>query len=108
MGRSKAAFEGVTYKYFQDPEGDHNIYAYHPDEPEEIGALTWEHKNGAIHVAVNEEHQRKGVATGMYQAAMQKATELGIPAPDLMKSSYGNKGFKWARTLGLPKDFGKK
>ena len=107
MSRSKTAFEGVTYKYFVDPAGDHNIHAIHPNEDGAIGALIWDNE-GAIHVGVNEEHQRKGVATGMYHAAVQKAGELGIPAPNLMKSSYGNKGYKWARTLGLPKDFGKK
>lgn len=108
MTRNNADFNGYRFEYWQDHEGDHNVYAYHPSQPEEVGALTWTQDKGAITVDVQEDHQRKGVATGMYKFAMQKANELGIQRPELLNSSYGPKGFAWAKSVGLPKDFGKR
>lgn len=108
MGRNNADFHSYNYEYWRDSEGDHNVYAYHPSQTEEVGALTWTDKKGAITVDVQEDHQRKGVATGMYKFASQKANELGVQRPELMNSSYGPKGFEWAKSVGLPKDFGKR
>jgi hypothetical protein len=44
----------------------------------------------------------------MYKFALQKADEHNIVKPDLLRSSYGPQGYKWARSLGLPKKFGEK
>lgn len=107
MGRNNADLHGVRYEF--TPSNLYpSVYAYLPNDKLPVGMLNWHHETGAIGVVVDEEHQRKGIATGMYNHALKVAAEKGITPPNLIKSSYGNKGFKWARSLGLPKNFGKK
>ena len=107
MTRNNADFHGVTFRYERDSEGDHNIIAEHPSENEPIGYLTWadrDYEEGAqagnimdVHVA--QEHQRKGVATGMYNYAKSIARGVGAPHPTHAESRTVS-GEAWAKKVG--------
>jgi GNAT superfamily N-acetyltransferase len=105
MGANNADFHGIRYE-FKPNNLFPAVYAYHPeDENFPIGMLNWHHKEGYIGVEVDPAHQRKGVATGMYNFAVSKANELGISPPKLDASNYSKQGRKWAESLGLPKGY---
>jgi predicted acetyltransferase len=119
MTRNNADFHGYTLEFEHantSPVEDcdhHRVDAFSKDD-EHIGSLIWfthdagARNPGAIDVDVDPDHRRKGVATAMYKFALQKADEHNIVKPDLLRSSYGPQGYKWARSLGLPKKFGEK
>jgi len=102
MGRNKVDFQGYSLRYRQDAEGDHDIIAKHPSESEPVGYLTWDGNDGEvldIHVAP--EHQRKGLATAMWNHAQKIAMESRIvyPQPSAVTTDDGDKFFK---SLGIP------
>jgi GNAT superfamily N-acetyltransferase len=107
MGRNNADFNGVTFRYEKDSEGDHNVIAEHPAENEPIGYLTWanrDYEEGAqrghimdVHVAP--EYQRKGIATGMFNHAMSIASSVGAPHP-IHAESRTVSGEAWAKKVG--------
>jgi predicted acetyltransferase len=119
MGRNKAAFHGYSLEFEHadtSPVEDcdhHRVDAFTKDG-EQVGSLMWftpdagARTSGSIDVDVHPEHRRKGVATAMYKFALQKAEEHNIIKPDLLRSSYGPQGYRWARSLGLPKKFGER
>lgn len=119
MARNNADFRGYKLEFEHadtSPVEDcdhHRVDAFDKDD-NQIGSLIWfthyagARNPGAIDVDVDPDHRRKGVATAMYKFALQKAEEHKITKPDLLRSSYGPQGYRWARSLGLPKDFGKK
>lgn len=105
MTRNNADFHGITYEFVPGKLFP-TVWAHHPDAGDfPIGMLNWHHKEGYIGVEVDPAFQRKGVATGMYNFALQKAQELGINPPNLLNSNYSKKGRKWAESLGLPKSY---
>jgi GNAT superfamily N-acetyltransferase len=105
MGRNNADFNGVTFRYERDPEGDHNIVAEHPSDSEPIGYLTWadrDYDEGAqrghiMDIHVDPEHQRKGVATGMYSEAKRTSSALGLPTPRHAESRTKS-GEAWSKS----------
>jgi predicted acetyltransferase len=115
MGRNTADFHGVTLKFEHANDSstencDHHTVTAFDKDSNHVGTLTWfvddtVDEPGAIEVKVSPKHRRKGIATAMYNFALQKSAEHDIIAPSLTKSSYGNQGYKWARSLGLPKNF---
>jgi predicted acetyltransferase len=118
MGRNKADFRGYKLEFEHantsslEKRDQHKVTAFDRNG-DHVGTLAWFVDNtvdepGAIEVKVSPKHRRKGIATAMYKFALQKAAEHSIIAPSLTKSSYGNQGFKWARSLGLPKNFGER
>lgn len=57
------------YNDWVDPDEttyDHEIVAVHKPTKEKVGTMLWNDNDGRIfQIHVNDEHQRKGVATGM-------------------------------------------
>ncbi len=81
------------------------IWAVHKDDPFGTGMLNWHSKEGYIGVEVDPAYHRQGIATNMYNIAVDKAKELGIGGPRLDNSNYSKMGRKWAESLGLPKGY---
>jgi GNAT superfamily N-acetyltransferase len=114
MGRNTADFHGYTLEFEHadtSPVEDcdhHRVDAFDRDG-EHAGSLIWfthdagARTPGAIDVDVEPEHQRKGLATAMYNFAMKKAQQYKTIKPSLEASLYGDEGYAWAKSLGYRK-----
>jgi GNAT superfamily N-acetyltransferase len=83
---SKQQFKEYTLEYKgADEQGGHNIVAKKEDKP--IGAMRWAHGRGVDSVDVNPEHQRKGVATAMWNMAIDLKKQEGryYPPENILK-----------------------
>jgi GNAT superfamily N-acetyltransferase len=96
---SRQQFKEYTLEYKgADEQGGHNIVAKKEDKP--IGAMRWAHGRGVDSVDVNPEHQRKGVATAMWNMAIDlKKQDKSIPT---IKHSQDRtyEGEDWAKKVG--------
>lgn len=78
---------------------------YQPGDPKPAGYLDWHRKNGQIdYIEVNPEHQRQGLATQLYNRAIQISQEQGLKPPK-HSPDRTNAGDAWAKSTGdrLPK-----
>lgn len=94
----------ARHEYFR--RGDtHEVWAYRGGE--KVGQLSWHHNPGNFneageidHVGVHEDHQRTGVASGMWAAARAYSdlSAGSIPAPkhSLIRTDDGD---KWAQSV---------
>ena len=89
-----------NYPFIDDvePEGEHAIRASIKDK--DIGSLIWHAKSGEItHLHVDQPFRRRGVATGMWNAAHKEADERGITYPEHSRRR-STEGDRWARFVG--------
>ena len=114
MGRNNADFHGVTYKYRFIPKGTpefwdlgdrdmHHITAHLKGK--EVGYLSYETlaNDGNVHdIGVNPEHQRKGIATGMWNYAKQLYRQGIADTPPMHSDATSAAGYRWAMTTGDP------
>lgn len=104
MGANNADFNGYTFLY-SGAEGDHVITAHHPDYDESegpLGAMIWSRGTGEVKdINVDEKHQRKGVATGMWKFARAVAKQSGYKIlPPVHSPNQTPSGKKWAKSVG--------
>jgi ribosomal protein S18 acetylase RimI-like enzyme len=70
MGRNMADFNGITYRYYDSHPTAHELEAFDPKVNDVVGYMRWDKENGRIDdVAVDPEHRRKGIATGLWNHA---------------------------------------
>jgi len=70
-------------------------------DDKEVGQMEWFKKGGVIrNIDVDESHQRKGIATGMWNAAHKVAKEQGLATPKHDADSISPSGMKWAYSVG--------
>lgn len=62
---------------------DHSVQAVHKPSGEVVGEMLWQDGGPLFMIDVDENHQRKGVATGMVQHGQKiaKASKYRIPKP---------------------------
>jgi GNAT superfamily N-acetyltransferase len=66
------------------------------------GHLTWDANTGNIEeIFVPEKHQRKGIATAMWNHAQQLSSETGI-TPPVHAPARTPEGDSWAKSVGGP------
>ena len=99
MGRSNADFHGVTYSHTADKLSA-LIHANHPEEGI-VGhmLLGFERKGrgrNVRNVMVNPEHQRKGIASGMWAYAK----EQGLNPEHSEPTTQTHEGKAWAAEVG--------
>jgi hypothetical protein len=79
----------------------HEVTAYNSDH-DNIGHMQWHVKTGEIiDVRVNEEHQRKGVATALHSMAHKVAGEFNVAKP-VHSDDRSDQGDEWAKSIGGP------
>ena len=87
---------------------ERDLWAGSADDPghRPIGSISWHHKTGEIRgVYVQKEHQRKGIATALFnQAESVAGATRGVTTPK-HSADRTDAGDAWARSLGgrLPK-----
>ena len=95
-----------TYSYSnkeEEPWTEHTVTAHHKDE--RVGFITWGNSGGVIDMGVTIEHQRKGVATGMWNHALSlggitdKASGILIPNVE-HSGNRTRQGEEWAKSTG--------
>jgi GNAT superfamily N-acetyltransferase len=99
MGRNNADFNGVTYTHKADKLSA-LIQAIHPENGT-VGhmLLGFERKNrgrNVRNIMVNPEHQRQGIATGMWNYAK----EQGLNPEHSDPTSQTDEGKSWAKKVG--------
>ena len=73
-----------------------SLYNKKTKEIKDIGTFNWDKDDGRIGmVHVDKEHRRKGIATGMYKAAL----ESGLNKPEHAERMTDD-GLEWAKSLG--------
>jgi hypothetical protein len=96
---SKQQFKEYTLEYKgADEQGGHSIVAKKEDKP--IGEMRWEKGLGVSNVDVDPLHQRKGVATAMWNMGIElKKQDKSIPT---IKHSQDRteEGDSWAKKVG--------
>jgi ribosomal protein S18 acetylase RimI-like enzyme len=101
---SERQFGEYKLSHNLDDTGHHVITATHKGN--EVGFLDWYHTGGKIYdIGVKDEHQRKGVATNMYNYAKElSSSDKNITEPRHSETRT-DEGDQWARSLGerLPK-----
>ena len=95
-----------TYSYSnseEEPWTEHTVEAH--NKGERVGFMAFGHSGGVIDMGVAKEHQRKGVATGMWNHALSlrgttdKAS--GIRIPSVEHSAHRTRqGEAWAKSTG--------
>jgi len=99
MTRNNADFQGLTYKHYDTHPTSHELEAFHPKSEEAIGYMRWDKKSGEIKdLSVDKEQRRKGVGTGMYNAAINVANSKGLVEP-VHSPVRTAEGEAWARSL---------
>jgi GNAT superfamily N-acetyltransferase len=79
--------------------GHHEVQANMGGGPTDVAHMAWNAK-GIINVEVPPEHQRKGVATALWNEGHRLAeTSKRIPAPK-HSTDRTNEGDAWARSVG--------
>jgi GNAT superfamily N-acetyltransferase len=114
MGRNNADFHGVTFQYagkgpmhgFEDFAPGTGPWAHvftaHKDG-KQVGKLQLQRGGTIDIVEVDPEHQRQGIATGLYKFAVSHAEKSdGQETPYPQQSSIRSKeGDAWAKSLGV-------
>lgn len=96
----------LSYSYSnkeEEPWTEHTIIA--KSKGKEVGFLTFGHSGGVIDIGVSKEHQRKGVATGMWNHALSLGGSTdktsGIRIPNIEHSAHRTRqGEAWAKSTG--------
>ena len=102
---SKAQFP-YTFLYKntgEEPWTEHTVTAQHKGDS--VGFMTWGHSGGVIDIGVAKAHQRKGVATGMWNHALSLGGTVdkasGITVPHAEHSAHRTRqGEAWAKSTG--------
>ena len=100
MGANNADFNGLNFMY-SGAGGDHVVTAHH-SEHGQIGHLIWRRGTGEIVDLLTEpEHERKGVATGMWEHAKTVAANSDGKILRPQHSAVQTpKGKRWAKKVG--------
>lgn len=87
----------------EEPWTEHTVEAHHAGE--RVGFMTFGHSGGVIDIGVDVNHQRKGVATGMWNHALSlggttdKAS--GSYIPNVEHSAHRtHQGEAWVKSTG--------
>jgi hypothetical protein len=75
------------------------VQAVHTDTGQVVGHLRWGGHGVVENVQVNKDHQRKGVATGMWRHANELADQGLVPRPKHSDVRTAE-GDAWAKTVG--------
>lgn len=106
MARNKGDFHQYKFQYSGaepwGPGGTNVVTAVHPEEGHSVGFLAWRKDTGEVlRVEVDPEHQRKGVATGMWNFAKNIAAnsdeKIRRPQHSIAQSKAGK---AWAKKVG--------
>jgi GNAT superfamily N-acetyltransferase len=104
MPRNTGDFHQYTFRYAPGESNDvnHVVTATHPDHDYPIGFLVWKKDTGeTLRVDVEKEHQRKGVATGMWNFAKNVAASSNDKIRRPQHSRVQTKSGKaWAKKVG--------
>jgi len=95
MGRNNSDFHGVVYTHNPGVYGETLVLANHPDHGVIGHMLIGAFKN-IRNIAVDPAHQRKGVATGMWNYAHAQGLE---PEHSDIRTDEGN---AWAKATKAP------
>jgi len=98
MPRNNADFHGYQFHYEPDLE-NHMIVATHPEHGQ-VGALSWNPEGEVDSVYVDTKHQRRGVATAMWQHAKAWALQNGENGPEKHSEHLSEDGIRWAQAVG--------
>jgi len=88
------------------PEYSHEVQAIHKPTGEQVGYMDWNQHGKLWEIAVKEPHQRKGLATGMWNHAQNvadAASNKGVNKriPSVRHSQYRTAaGDAWAKSTG--------
>ena len=79
---------------------DHHLIEASNNEWSQLGSMEWSHKSGEIKdIQVNDEHQRQGLATAMYNYANKlSSSDKSVTKPKHAKS-LTDEGKAWAKSL---------
>lgn len=114
MGRNNSDFHGVNYKYEFFPEGSHPAAEWNDQDLHEVtahlngqkvGSLTYntaDDDGDAYDIVVHPDHQRKGIATGMWNYAKQLHRQGVTDTPPRHSPRTTAEGYRWAMTTGDP------
>jgi hypothetical protein len=94
MGRNNGDFHGVAFSHENRPYDEVTVHAHHPEHGH-IGKMELSKFGEVKDVIVADEHQRKGVATGMWNYAKQQGlnpehSDSRTPAGDAWAASTGD------------------
>ena len=99
MGRNKADFHGVKLSHYLE-DGYVEINAHL--DGEEIGHLVLEPSGRVGDIAVEDEHQSKGIATAMWRHAQNLHKQGVIKKEPKHSSGTTVEGYHWAMSTGDP------
>ena len=101
MPRNTGDFHQYTFQYSGGGDS-HVVTAMHPDSQYPIGYMEWARDTGEnVSVDVDKEHQRKGVATGMWNFAKNVAANSDGKIRRPQHSRVQTKSGKaWAKKVG--------
>jgi len=104
MPRNTGDFHQYTFQYSPGLSEDvnHVVTAMHPDSSDPVGYMVWKKDTGEnIRIDVEKEHQRKGVATGMWNFAKNIAAnsdgKIRRPQHSRVQTKSGR---AWAKKVG--------
>jgi tRNA(Met) C34 N-acetyltransferase TmcA len=80
------------------PDG-YLVSATHTESGEKVGHLLADHSGRIQSIAVTPAHQRRGVATGMWEHAQNLHRQGLVPAPRHSKDR-SDQGDAWAKSVG--------
>ena len=106
MARNTGDFHQYKFQYSgaEDwgPGGTNVVTATHPDAEDPVGFVAWRKDTGeVVRVEVNPEHQRKGVATGLWNFAKNVAASSDGKIRRPQHSTAQSKAGKaWAKKVG--------
>lgn len=87
----------------KDPSGKkvtgYLINAKHAESGDTVGHMLCDHRGKIQSISVQPAHQRKGVATNMWNHAQELASQGQVPAPKHSKDR-SDQGDAWARSVG--------
>lgn len=95
---------GRQFAYFFQPQGREHMMTAFADDPfgrMHMGALTWNDQGEIQGVHVKPQYRRRGVATGMFNAATELANSESewIPTPE-HSPNRTESGDAWAKAVG--------
>lgn len=108
MGRNNAAFHGVTFAYRgmtemegfgpNDPAPQAHLFTAHKDG-KQVGRLKLQEYGTIDIIEVEPEHQRQGIATGLYNFAKDHAVKTNGKTPWPQHSTIRSpEGQAWAKS----------
>lgn len=100
MPRNNADFHGI--KLTHELEGDGYTTVTASLNGEKVGHMVLDHRGTVDDIQVDDNHQRKGIATSMWRHAQDLHKKGVIPHPPAHSSGTTEKGYRWAMTTGDP------